>query len=159
MFAEEVGVPIGQGITVGAADFLKQNLAPNLHDVLRRAMNSTAVDLSAKDGGTDIATTMKGGIDDFLEEKLPDNLAQVLGLAFDQATAGLDFSAAGLGVTWTTPTLPAPLPSVGLGPTRIADPDAGTIVVNNYAPIGSEQDLQNMVVSALAKVNGRGGLT
>jgi hypothetical protein len=27
MFAEEVGVPIGQGLTVGAADFLKQNLA------------------------------------------------------------------------------------------------------------------------------------
>jgi hypothetical protein len=35
----------------------------------------------------------------------------------------------------------------------------GTVIVNNYAPIGSEQDMQNMVVSALAKVNGRGGIS
>jgi hypothetical protein len=36
---------------------------------------------------------------------------------------------------------------------------AGGITVNISAPIGSEQDLQNMVVSALAKVNGRGGIS
>jgi hypothetical protein len=154
-----VGEPLARGIVEGATSFLNSNLSKNLSGVMTNALNSSTLTDAADAGGTDIATTMKGGIDEFLGTNLPDNLKQVLGLAFSEATAGLDLSAAGLGFSFTTPTLPAPRPDVAGGPTRIADPDANTIVVNNYAPIGSEQDLQNMVVSALSKVNARGGLT
>jgi phage-related minor tail protein len=36
---------------------------------------------------------------------------------------------------------------------------AGGVTVNIYAPIGSERDLENMVVSALTNVRNRGGLS
>jgi hypothetical protein len=156
MWAEEVGVPIAQGITVGAAGFLRSNLSSNLAGEIKNAMGQAKLTTTAAAGGAGVGFAMKGGIDDFLENKLPDNLAQVLGLSMDAAMA--NFTQAGLGVTWSTPTLPAPPPSVGLGPSRLADPDAGTIVVNISAPIGSERDLEDMVRSALVKATNRGGL-
>jgi hypothetical protein len=156
--AAQLGVPIAQGISTGAAAFINKNLAGNLSDVLRNAINSTPVDLSAATGGTDIATTMKAGMDEFLGTNLPDNLKQVLGLAFDEATSSMDFSQAGLGVSWTPTSTAPPIPS---GPSGgpFATVGVAPVTVIIEAPIGSEQDLQNMVVSALAKVNGRGGIS
>jgi hypothetical protein len=158
LWEEEVGIPIGEGVSVGASEFLRSNLSANLGKEITRAMKNNTLTAASAAGGTDIATTMKAGIDEFLGTNLPDNLKQVLGLAFDEATAGLDFSAVGLGVTWSpSPASIGPVGGYSGGP--LVSPNTAPITVNNYAPIGSEQDLQNMVVSALAKVNGRGGIS
>jgi hypothetical protein len=154
-----VGEPLARGIVEGATGFIRANLAANLSDVMRKAMDNAAVHLSAADGGTSIGGSLKGGIDDFLEDKLPDNLAQVLGLAFDAATA--NFSAAGLGVTWSpSPASIGPVGGYSGGP--LISPSSSSpapIVVNISAPIGSQKQLEDMVVGAMANVRNRGGIS
>jgi hypothetical protein len=156
MWAEEVGIPIAEGITVGAASFLKDNLAPNLNKQIGDAMNSNTLIKGADTAGGSIATTLKGGMDDYLEEKLPANFAEVIKAAVGSMP---DFTSADLGMGgWEAalaPMVPTP---------RSMSPDGATTLGggNTFifeAPIGSEQDLQNMVVSALSKVTARGGLT
>jgi hypothetical protein len=50
----------------------------------------------------------------------------------------------------------SPLPGGG---STIADPDAGTVVININAPVWSERELQDLVVGAMGKARGRGGQT
>jgi hypothetical protein len=159
MWAEEVGVPIAEGITLGAAHQLNSTLAPNLSSVIKAAMDSTTLGSAAAAGGTGVGFALKGGIDEFLEDKLPDNLAQVLGLAMDQATA--NFSQAGLGVSWSaSPASIGPVGGYSGGPLVSANSTDGasTIVVNNYAPINSQQQLDDMVQSAAARLRNGGRL-
>jgi hypothetical protein len=99
MWAEEVGIPIAEGITTGAAGFLRSNLATNLAGEIKGAMGKATLTSTAAAGGAGVGFALKGGIDDFLEAKLPDNLASVLGVAMNSAMS--DFSQAGLGVSWT----------------------------------------------------------
>jgi hypothetical protein len=158
MWAEEVGVPIAEGITLGAAHHLSQNLAPNLSSVIKTAMGNTSLDAAAAAGGTGVGVSLKGGIDEFLEDKLPDNLAQVLGLAFDQATA--NFSAAGLGVTWSGgPASIGPVGGYSGGPLLSPNSSvASTVIVNVPNYVGDKFELTDTIRSELTKIQNRGGL-
>jgi hypothetical protein len=158
MWAEEVGVPIAEGITLGAAHHLSQNLAPNLSSVIKTAMGNTTLDAAAAAGGTGVGVSLKGGIDEFLEDKLPDNLAQVLGLAFDQATA--NFSAAGLGVTWSGgPASIGPVGGYSGGPLLSPNSSvASTVIVNVPNYVGDKFELTDTIRSELTKIQNRGGL-
>jgi hypothetical protein len=155
MWAEEVGIPIAEGITLGAAHQLSSTLAPNLSKVIKTAMDSTLLGSAAAAGGTGVGVSLKGGIDEFLEDKLPDNLAQVLGLAFDQASVAFTPGA----IVNPDVLLPALRPETfGPGRAILSDVSTPTVVVNNYAPINSQEQLDSMVQAAAARLRNGGRL-